>query len=313
MIRRPIGPIRPIGPMVNDVSGVSHDSAPRQIPSATTEKSLQVSAYDRASGLLIALLIIIGCFVLVLLLIWLTQRVLAVAHVVPVELLEPGGAEGTVGTEQGFEQPDTEEVQELIEPELEAALESIADAVSTKAAQLENVRYAPAGAGSSGHLDRGRGGRGDADVIPRWERWEIGYNATSRQAYAEQLDFFGIELAATGGGKPLIEYATNLSAAKPVRKTGPSTGEDRLYMLWQSGPLQRADRELLAAAGIDVRRRILVQFFPAHVEQNLAQLEVAYAQNRDVTKIGKTIFGVREGPDKKYEFYVMEQQLRTRP
>jgi hypothetical protein len=299
--------------MVIDVSGVSYDSAPRQRPAATTEKSLQVSAYDRVSGLLIALLVIVGFFVFVLLLIWLTQRVLAVAHVVPVELLEAGGAEGTVGTEQGFEEPATEEVQELIEPELEDALESITDAVSTKAAHLENLRYAPDDAGSSGNLDRGRGGRGDADVIPRWERWEIRYNATSRQAYAEQLDFFRVELAATGGGKPLIEYATNLSAAKPNRKTGPSASEDRLYMLWQSGPLQRADRELLTAAGIDVRRRILVQFFPADVEQNLAQLEASYAQTRDATKIRKTVFGVREGRDKKYEFYVMEQQLRARP
>jgi hypothetical protein len=87
--------------------------------------------------------------------------------------------------------------------------------------------------------------------------------------------------------------------------------EERLYMLWRSGPLQQADRELLTAAGIDVRGRLLVQFYPEPVEQALAQLERAHAGDRDVRDIRKTVFGVR-GEGGNYEFYVIDQQFRRR-
>ena len=270
---------------------------------------LRVSAYDRVASMLIALLIVVGFFVLLLFLIWVTNNVLIGPHVVPVELLEPGGAEGRLGTEKGFEEPDVQQVEDILEPEFEDTVDAISETVSTRLAHLETLQYGAQGAGAGGNLDRGPGGEGNADVIPRWERWETRYESSSLEAYTQQLDFFGIELAATGGGKPLIEYASNLSQSQPSRRTGQPGKEDRLYMLWRSGPLQRADRELLTAAGIDVRGRILVQFYPRPVEQMLAQLERAHTPNREVTEIRKTVFGVRPS-GQKYEFYVIDQEFR---
>ena len=283
--------------------------ASQQNLSHPSRPSLQVSTYDRVSSLLIALLVLVGFTVLVLFLVWLTQRALAGPRVVPIELLDPGGAEGNLGAERGFEEPDIEEVDDLIEPDFEDTLDTITDAVSTQLARLEQLEYAAAGAGASGILDRGPGGEGDADVIPRWERWEIRYASASKEAYADQLDYFRIELAATGGRRSRIEYASGLSAAKPRRRSGTAEKEERLYMLWRSGSLQRADRELLSAAGINVRGRILVQFYPSDVEQILARLEQEAAGKRSVTEIRQTVFGVREG-GKKYEYYVLEQTFR---
>ena len=286
-------------------SSVSRDPSATRSPGAT----LRVSAYDRVASMLISLLMVVGFFVLLLLLIWLTRTVLARSHVVPIEFLEPGGAEGRLGIESGFEEPDVSEVEDLMEPEFEDTIDAITETVSTRLAHLETLEYGAQGAGAGGNLDRGPGGEGNADVIPRWERWEIRYASDSRDAYADQLDYFGIELAATGGGKPLIEYASKLSDSTPVRRTGLSAAEERLYMLWRSGPLQQADRELLAAAGVDVRGRLLVQFYPDQAEQTLARLEKAYAGDRHVTDIRKTVFGVRSG-GAKYEFYIIDQQFR---
>ena len=45
-----------------------------------------------------------------------------------------------------------------------------------------------------------------------------------------QLDFFGIEIAAAGGGRPEIDYASNLSQPKPTRRTGTRRRSDTLYL-----------------------------------------------------------------------------------
>ena len=262
--------------------------------------------------MLVALLIVVGLLVLLLLMVWLTKKMLIGPRVVPIEMLEPGGGEGRLGTEKGFEEPDVQEVDDILEPAFEDTADAIAQTVSTRLAFLEELEYGVAGAGAGGKLDRGPGGRGNADIIPRWERWEIRYDSTNLADYARQLDFFGIELAATGGGKKMIEYAANLSQSPPSRRTGAPDKEERLYMLWRGGPLERADRELLTAAGIDVRGRVLVQFFPEKLEQSLAMLENAYAKERKVTEVRKTVFGVRSS-GQSYEFYVTDQQYRWAP
>lgn len=295
---------------MSDTVRVSQSAAgPGHEQADDAQKGLKVSTYDRAASMLLALLLVIGFFVLLLLLIVLTRRVMASRHVVPIEFLEPGGAEGRLGTEKGFEEPTMEEVQDLVEPDFDDTIDAITTTVSSKLAHLENLQFGASGAGAGGNLDRGPGGEGDADVIPRRERWEIRYDCETREAYADQLEFFGIELGAFGGGKPTVEYASNLTAAKPDGRTGTPASEERLYMVWQGGPLLRAARELLSAAGIEVRGRILVQFLPPEVEQMLARVERAHAGDREVTEIRKTVFGVRRGGEG-YEFYVIDQTFR---
>jgi len=273
---------------------------------------LQVSAYDRVASLLIALLILVGAFVLLLFLIWLTARVLTMHKAVPVELIEElgGRQESAMGTARELSEPGVDELEDLVEPQLQDALAAVTDAISSQAAALDALDAPTSGRGRGAGDSRqpGPGGTGE-DIIPRWQRWEIRFSSASLETYARQLDHFGIELAAIGGGKPVIDYARNLARAVPEHRTGAASAEDRLYMTWQGGELQQADRELLQRAKISLAGRLLVQFYPPNVEQQLATLEKLYAGTRDLKEIGKTIFGVRSA-GAGYEFYVMEQQLR---
>ena len=97
-----------------------------------------------------------------------------------------------------------EELQDLVEPDVKDTLAAVTDAVSTVAASLDAMETVMS--------TRGRGGadgrkRGSGDTIPRWQRWEIRFQATTLESYAKELEFFGIELAALGGGRPGIDYA----------------------------------------------------------------------------------------------------------
>jgi hypothetical protein len=142
--------------------------------------------------------------------------------------------------------------------------------------------------------------------VPRWERWEIRYEAANVQAYALQLDYFGIELGAVGR-KPLVDYASHFTNDAPMTRSGRGSEERRLYMTWRGGRLQAMDRELLEKVGIDVAGRILLQFYPQNVEDALARIEREYTKDGRVEKLRKTIFGVRQSKGG-YEFFIIEQR-----
>ena len=144
-----------------------------------------------------------------------------------------------------------------------------------------------------------------------WERWEIRYDSDSLLAYAQQLDYFGIELAATGGGISNVDYAFNLSAPEPGRRQAEPGKENRLYMTWRRGPLERADRDLLSSAGIRTDGRLLVQFYPDRVVDTLLKLEREHAGSRAVEQIRKTTFGVQRDKGQ-FAFFVIDQEYRDR-
>jgi hypothetical protein len=125
------------------------------------------------------------------------------------------------------------------------------------------------------------------------------------------LNAFGVELAATGGGSSVIDYAENLSKPVPDRRSGASADEKRLYMTYQYGPLRDLDRRLLESAGIKTRGRIVMQFYPARTENLLALAEQEYnrAKKRQLEQVKRTTFGV-QAVGGSYQFYVTEQQLR---
>ncbi|MDP6467756.1 MAG: M56 family metallopeptidase [Pirellulaceae bacterium] len=155
-------------------------------------------------------------------------------------------------------------------------------------------------------------GEGD-HTIPRWERWEIRFDSSSQQAYATQLDFFGIELGAVGGGKKTVDYARNLLKGRPDSRLGPGDKEMRFYMTWRGRNLEHFDRNILRSAGVDVRPgRLLMQFYPKQVEDRLAWIEMKNADGKTVQEFLKTVFGVREKRGG-YEFFVMEQRFRPKP
>lgn len=275
-----------------------------------------VSRYDRAASLMVSLLILIGFAVAIMFLIWLTSKLVFRPQPVPVKLVEniAGRGDNPAGYERDIEAPGFEELPDLREPELEAALEAVTEATTAVTASLDVLDTL------SVVTEQGEMGRGDSrppgpegegdDIIPRWERWEIRWASSSVAAYARQLDFFGIELGVVGGKESTVDYASRLSTSRPSRRSGKSTDEKRLYMTWRAGGLIEFDRQLLARSRLASQNRIVMQFYPEPVEDRLAEIELAYANGRSVKEIAKTIFrvkSVRRG----FEFEVVDQRYRV--
>lgn len=281
--------------------------------------ALHVSRFDQVAGLLVALLIMVGVAVLGMFIIWLTATLVFRISPVRVKLVEnpPGRGDHAEGFERDLEAPGMEEMPELAEPQLEAAMEAITDAVSTVAASMDAVST------PSTATSQGEGGMGDSrppgplgegdNIIPRWERWEIRFESSSLNAYAKQLDFFKIELGAAGGGKKNVDYASNL-AGSPKTYTQPGNKDQRLYMTWRGGTLQQYDRQLLQKARINTRNRLVLQFYPEEVEQELAWIEKENAdrQGKVLAEYLKTVFAV-EPSGGGWKFVVKEQRFRPKP
>lgn len=288
---------------------------------AGPEAELKVSAYDNVASLLIASLILVGFFVLLMFIIWLTGRLKFSQAPIPVELLEYAGrGDHAAGFERDMEEPGMEEMEELNEPQIEATLEAVTDLVTSQAAAFDAVEISAAasskGSGMGDSRPPGPLGEGVTDVIPPWERWEIRFSTTGIDVYARQLDFFKIELGAAGGGLPQVDYAYNL-ARGPDKKSGNPEDEKRIYMSWQKGGGQMAvfDRQLIQRANIKTDRRMILQFYPKETERLLYSLEVAAAReagHTDPREFLKTIFGVRT-TRRGYEFHVIDQYFRPAP
>jgi hypothetical protein len=273
-----------------------------------------------------------GVTVVGLSIIWLTNTwdFVFETRSVPVALIEqvPGRGDHEAGFARDLEAPGMEEMPELAEPQMEAAMVAMTDAVSSVAAAMDTVEMASmstpsdATGGGGGGLGDSRPpgplGEGDPNLIPRWERWEIRFESSSRAAYAKQLDAFKIELGAAGGGKRNIDYAFNLTKGKPDTRTGPGDKEQRLYMTWRGGSLQRFDQELLSAAGISTSNRLLMQFYPKDLEEVvLANLEMDYAKKQKGAGVTtheflKTIFELKP-KGSTWEFVVAEMRFRPKP
>lgn len=284
-------------------------------------QSMKVSLYDRVASMLITLLLLVGGTVGCIFFVWLMTVLVFGTTAVPIKLVENAAGRGdhAEGFARDPEAPGMEEMPELAEPQLEAALEAVTDAVSSVAASADVIATA------STATSKGKGGLGDSrppgplgegdNLIPRWERWEVKWESKSIAAYATQLDFFKIELGAAGG-KPNIDYAFNLSKGRPDTRTGPSKDEKRIYMSWRGNtPLKAFDQTLLTRAGIAYQGRLMVQFYPEEVEDRLAWIEMENAKSlghSSVKEFLRTVFGVRP-QGRGYEFFVQDQRFRPAP
>ncbi len=299
----------------------SKPGTPRSLSAETQAlKTLRSGTYDSVASLLISLLIVVGVCVFSLFVIWLTGRLIFTLKTVPVELVEYAGrGDHAAGFARDMEPPGPEELEEeMYEPQMEATLEAVTDVVTTQTAAFDAVvMAAEATTKGGGGLGDSRGpgpeGEGRSDIIPPWERWEIRYTTSGLEPYARQLDFFKIELAAAGG-TPLVDYAFNLAKAQPDRRSGKPEDEKRMYMTWQNagGPLAAFDRQLLAKAGVNTQRRLVLQFYPRETELKLLRLEAENARGRDAREFWKTVFGVRAA-GAGYEFFVIDQFFRPAP
>lgn len=273
---------------------------------------LAVSTYDRAAGMLVSLLVLVGTIAVFLLFLWLASRVRHRPAPVPVILESIGGrGDNPAGFARDWEPPGSEEFPDILEPQVQRTLANVSQAA--RAATLMNTALDAVMSGPSAGLGdarpEGPEGEGTGWGVPRHERWEIVFDqGRTLDAYAKQLDFFGIELAAMGTTKT-ITYAAHLSRANPSVRSGLGSEEKRLYFRWRQGPLREADLQLLQKAGVPTAGRLVVQFCPPDTENRLAFIEKERAGNRPISDIRKTIFGVRPDGDG-YIFFVLNQYYR---
>ncbi len=92
----------------------------------------------------------------------------------------------------------------------------VAEAITSVSELMDGMQNDGTGKGDS--RPPGPEGEGD-DIVPRFERWDIKFQARDKKNYASQLDFFKIELGTYGGGIPRVEYVSNV-ASSPVKRTG---------------------------------------------------------------------------------------------
>jgi hypothetical protein len=306
---------------------------------STASAPMKVTTYDQVSSLLIALLTIVGIAVFVLGVTYLSQNIKFETRVpVPVVPDEGEGGGGGVGAEGGdgrgpeLEDPGVSELSAVMEPNISTSLESVTQVVTNFAATEvieaadiqgfdgeigDNRKAGPGwgpgdgggyGGGSGGGIGSGRGkGRGSA--TPRWERWSVRFTSGSVDIYAKQLDFFGIELAAIGGGSKDVEYASQLSKRPIARRTGPSKDEKRLFMTWTKGALKAFDLQLLKAAGVPMDGKEVIQLYPQKTEDLMAGLESAKLNGKPIKSVKRTVFAVRAAGNG-FEMYVADQQFQ---
>ncbi len=288
----------------------------RQAAREEERAKLRISQFDIVTSFFMALILFIGTFVTILFIVWLTSR-----WSFPPQPIEPiienpaGRGENPEGFERDFEPPGAEEVEELMEPTLAETLEAVTDAVSTVAASLtttdSNAVASTQGTGAGDSRPPGPPGEGE-DIIPRFERWQLQFSARSLNAYAQQLDYYKIELAAIGGSIQGVDIANNL-AGNPQKRRVPSKEEKRLYFMWNApGPLMQYDRQLLQKAGVPLPNRSMLKFIPPELENQLAVIELEYARqhgHNSVTEIAKTIFQSKAASGG-YAFEVIDQRYR---
>ncbi|MDA0658390.1 MAG: hypothetical protein O2931_11855 [Planctomycetota bacterium] len=278
----------------------------------TAANRLRVTLYDQVSSMIVALLIVIGCVVALLAVLVYTRQLLVRRNIVGAEIVEEAAGRGDhpAGFEEDFREPSLESMQDMTTVTTEI-LQALTDDPTDLLSANPELFDGPSASVKQGRGDRrqpGPLGHG-RDIIPRWERWEVLFSSDKLETYAAQLDYFQIELAAIGGDRETIEYAAQFSKAAPKARKGPGSSESRLYMTWKSGELKAADDSLLRKAGITTAQKILVQFFPTPVENQLARLELVAAGEKKLEQIRRTIFGVRP-KGREFEFYVVEQILR---
>jgi hypothetical protein len=192
-------------------------------------------------------------------------------------------------------------------PSLSQSLAAVSGAAAAKAGALEDAAQFAALAPRDLWGDQRKAAAGGASLARCWEiRFIKGH---TKEKYARQLDYFGIELAVVMPDNKLV-YVRDFSKAKPQTRSGPADAEKRWYLTWREGDLSRADAELLAAAGVSTSERIVLKVLPPEVEAKLAELEKASAGD-EMGEVAKTRFGIREAADG-YEFYVIEQFRKER-
>lgn len=263
------------------------------------ESRTAVSRYDVVSGFLVASVGLVGFITALLALLIFLNMEWDKEVKAPMFIFEDlAGFENPEGIAEDFEEPGVEELSEVEEPQLADALEMVTDAVSTTRAAIEAVdgtaEKMGQGKGLGDKRQSGLGGGGKGTGNPA-EHWIVKYSTSSKEAYAAQLDFFKIEIGALSRDTNLVEYAANVSAAKPTYRKGTRKDEKRVYFKKPNNhPVLRWDIAFLQAAGAQTSNRYIFTFYPSATFQKLYQLEkqALLRDQKQMSDVQRTTFTV---------------------
>lgn len=292
--------------------------------SHVTGGGLRLTWFDRVTSMLTALMALIGTVVMVLFLLWALSPAQDASTIdVPPRVV--AGVASQSETDADFLTPESNEVVDLAMPTMQESITAITDATSTVAAS-ERVETSGDGAISDGQRrsdadQRVAGPPGDADVVPRYQRWVLQFEAKTVGAYAEQLEHFGIELGMTpaAASSPAqqpgpVRILRDLTSPVPTILDLPTGRKPRLYFTWTgASPLERFDRQLFQSAGSPTTGRQMLKFVPAELENRLAVLELEYARSQgkdQVESIAKTVFDCIASSSGDHQFVVTSQRYR---
>lgn len=272
---------------------------------------LSVNSYDRASTMVLALLVLIGAGVASLAVVFFSNKFSTTIEpiaFVPVEASSPNANQGLA---QDPEPPGAQDAPELTEPQLEDTLDALSMLSLDEALISEEAVDAADQAGKGNSLgdarQAGPGGDGVVERVPRWERWKIRFEPRSPRDFAAWLDQYGIRVGVLGRDNK-VHVAWDFS--KGAVKT--ESVEPKNYNAWgqtipADGPMPALTKELARKAGILQRGPIALLFYPFEVESLLYTLEKARNASGDANKIRETIFTVITGSSG-FEFQVIDQK-----
>ncbi|TWU43939.1 hypothetical protein Q31b_14710 [Novipirellula aureliae] len=283
---------------------------PRRLERIQEREKLRTSRFDRVSSLFFAVILFIGTLVLMLSLVWLLAR-FEFPTMSLVQPIRQGEGPNLNGTQPDFDLPTGKEIEDLLEPTLEDEIIAVTNSVSSTKATVGAVNDSPI----DGYTDSGPSGPVGEwnDIVPRFERWQLKFNANNIDGYTSQLDFFQIELGAIGGSIQGVDTVKSLAGSPQKARIVDTENEKRLYFMWTTpGPLLQYDKQLLQKAGIPLPGRMILKFVPENLEAQLAQTEMEYAKangRSSVEEIAKTVF--ESQPDGGgYQFEVVDQRYR---
>jgi hypothetical protein len=273
------------------------------------ESKTAVSKYDIVSGFLVAAVGLVGFITGLLFLLFLLNMEWDKQPQAEMFIFEDlAGFENPEGIAEDFEEPGVEELADVVEPQLADALEMVTDAVSTTRAAIEAVDGTAAqmgtGKGLGDRRQSGLGGGGTGKGNPA-EHWIVKYSTSSKEAYAAQLDYFKIEIGSLSKDTSLIEYAGNVSAAKPAYRQGTRKDEKRVYFKKPNNhPVLRWDKALLQAAGAQISNRYIFTFYPPATFKQLFDLEKAalLQAKKQMDDVKRTVFTVTRGGGSGYVY-----------
>ncbi len=252
-------------------------------------EGLRVSAYDRSSSLLIALLMIVSAAVLGIVIVFFSNRISRTPPAIPVTPIAPpdtasGAEEDFSDTMLGVEDAELEEV------EVESFLETLSEVAASDSTLIADKAAAEAPSARKGD-PRGVGGSGSGRSNSRDPRWELRFEPESSDDYARWCDEAGFAVGVLGTDN-VVYYATKLSTPKPEVLTVAPQDAPQLYFNSVGGPLHPLDRRLAQKAGIlDKGNTVLLLCLPRS-QQSLLGLQLEAADGKPVTDIALVVFRV---------------------